>query len=63
MSSHKTLSQILLNEVGDQWNIPVQNNNDTTMLTDFVQKSLWLNLNRYLPVGYKVLEKKMTKQL
>ena len=63
MSSHKTLSQILLNEVGYQWNIPVQNNNDTTMLTDFVQKSLWLNLNRYLPVGYKVLEKKMTKQL
>ena len=63
MSSRKTLSQILLNEVGYQWNIPVQNNNDTTMLTDFVQKSLWLNLNRYLPVGYKVLEKKMTKQL
>ena len=63
MSSHKTLSQILLNEVGYQWNIPVQNNNDTTMLTDFVQKSLWLNLNRYLPVGYKALEKKMTKQL
>ena len=63
MSSHKTLSQILLNEVGYQWNIPVQNNNNTTMLTDFVQKSLWLNLNRYLPVGYKVLEKKMAKQL